>query len=176
MQLPTRVSLNQLAIARQVLHLVPTFEFKYHKAQRSQKETFFKAMQDVPFSVHALVIDKSKLAGQVKDMNGLEFTVEFITHLALRYSKIEAMNDILVIDGGTPILIQALRIRLSKECRYLGRNRLFKKIVSADSKREDGLQLADMVVGAVKDYVMGIECCYFNTFKSKVVDLWEVTV
>jgi hypothetical protein len=68
-----------------------------------------------------------------------------------------------------------LRIRLSEECRKAARARPFNKMVSRDSSREDGLQLADMMAGAVRHFVIGDEGEYYKTFTDKVVDLWQVT-
>jgi hypothetical protein len=40
-QLPERVPLSELARVRQILHLKPNFEFKYHKTTSEQKRIFF---------------------------------------------------------------------------------------------------------------------------------------
>ena len=93
--------------------------------------------------------------------------------MTLRASELDIANDVLVIDGATLALLRAVRIRLSAECRRMGRVRPFRKMVSGDSKREDGLQLADMVAGAIRRYVMGLETGYFAMFAGKVLDLWE---
>ena len=88
--------------------------------------------------------------------------------------ELDIADDILIVDGAVPSLIRDLRVRLSAICRDEGRRRPFKKIVSADSGREDGLQLADMVAGAIMQSTKGTDVEYYQTFADKVVDLWKV--
>ena len=45
--------------------------------------------------------------------------------------------------------------------------------VSADSSRDDNLQLADMIVGAVRQHIAVGESQYYATFARKVAELWE---
>jgi hypothetical protein len=173
-QLIAREPLPELAALRDEFHL-PSFEFKYQKTTTSHKNAFFSAIQAIPFRVRSVVVDKSGLDHRFVGVNGQDFIIEFIASLALRASELDISDDILVIDGTTPVFRRALRIRLSEECRKVGRRkRPFKKIISGDSYREDGLQLADMVVGAVRQHVMGIESQYYKTFEGKIVDLWRV--
>ena len=80
----------------------------------------------------------------------------------------------LIIEGSTPALVRAMRIRLSEECRNTGRVRPFRKIVGGRSRREDGLQVADMVAGAIRQHITGAESDYYRTFGSKIMDLWEI--
>ena len=172
-QMPERVPLPELAALRRMFHLPPMFEFKYYRAKPRQKEAFFQMIRPIPFRVRVVVIDKSRLGNQFAGMSGRDVTIEFIAGLTLRAGQLDLANDVLVIDGATLGLLRALRIRLSEECRELGRVRPFRKIISGDSKRDDGLQLADMVAGAIRHYVMGEETACYRTFASKVVDLWE---
>ena len=173
-QLIAREPLPELAALRGEFHL-PGFEFKYQKTTTSHRNAFFSAIQAIPFRVRAVVVDKSGLDQRFVGVSGQDFTIEFITNLTLRASELDISDDILVIDGTTSAFRRALRIRLSEECRKVGRrSRPFKKIISGDSCREDGLQLADMIVGAVRHHVMGVKSQYYNTFESKIVDLWRV--
>jgi hypothetical protein len=52
--------------------------------------------------------------------------------------------------------------------------RPFKKIVAADSSRDDGLQLADMLAGAVREYVWNNDPTYQRSFSNNIVDMWHV--
>ena len=173
-QLATREPLPALASVRRRFHLPSRFEIKYHKTTQRQKADFFQKIQTIPFRVRAVVIDKSKLEKRFMSMSGQELTIELITDLTLRASEVEIANDVLILDGVPRNFHRALRIRLSKECRLQKRTRPFKKIISADSKREEGLQLADMVAGAIRHYAMGVSSRYYKTFAHKVVDLWEI--
>ena len=173
-QLAERAPLPPLARLRQTLHLSSRFEFKYYKASAQQKASFFQAIRPLSFRVRAVVIEKARLTEPLSSINSQEFVVEFISRLVLRASDLEIANDVLIIDGATPVLLRALRIRLSAECKRNNRVRPFRKIISGDSKREDGLQLADMIAGATRHYAMDLETEHLQTFAGKVSDLWPV--
>lgn len=174
-QMAQRAAIPELATMRKALYMGTSFEFKFHSARPHQKALFFKTIQTIPFQVRAVVIDKARLGAGFARMNGQELTVEFICRLVFRAPPSDIANDVLIIDSATSPLIRTLRLRLSNECRKLERVRPFKKIVGSDSSREDGLQLADMLAGAIRHYAMGIQPEYYQTFVGKIVDLWEVS-
>jgi hypothetical protein len=173
-QMPIRESLPELDSVRDTLHLPKRFEFKYHKTKPRQKAIFFNAIQPLAFRVRAVVIDKTTVKSKFAGSKGQNFVVEFLAQLVLRAPTLDLASDILIIDGATPSYPRALRIKLSHECRKTKRVRPFKQIIGADSDREDGLQLADMIAGALRRHSAGIETEFYKTFKNKVVDLWEV--
>lgn len=173
-QLVERRPLSELALVRQKFHFPATFEFWYHKTTLAHKTAFFEAIQQLPFRVRAAVVRKADLSERFTQMSGPDFMVELTTQLILRASPLDIGGDVLIIDGATPALRRALRIRLSQACRLMKRPRPFAKIVSGDSRREDELQLADMVVGAVTQFVAGTERRHYQTFADKVVDLWQM--
>jgi hypothetical protein len=107
-------------------------------------------------------------------MTGQDFIIEFASRLIQRTSELDIGGDVLIVDGTTQAFRRQLRVRLSQESRFSGRARPFSKIISGDSRREDGLQLADMIVGAIARYVVADETSYYQTFAHKVVDLWRV--
>jgi hypothetical protein len=162
----------EIANVRRDLNLAGTFEFKYHKATKAQREVFFRSIQSLSFRVRATVIDKNRVPLELR-LQGHPFIVEWTTRLILRATDLDMANDTLVMDGAVPSLRRALRIRLSDECRRLKRERPFAKIITADSRRDDGLQLADMIVGAVRQYVIEDEQHFYTTFANKVADLWR---
>jgi len=172
-QLAVRAPLPEITAARAALHLLPVFEFKYFKTTPVQKATFFRSVQTIPFRVRAVAITKLGIPKQLTELDGQDFTIEFITHLVTRATS-KLTNDVLVIDGETPEFRRALRVKLSSEYRKIGRVRPFKKIISGNSDREDGIQLADMVAGAVREFTLGEERSYYRTFADKVLDLWQV--
>ena len=173
-QLQDTAPIPELANIRQQFHFPATFEFKYHRTKPHHRVAFFEAIKPIPLRVRAVVAGKSNLPKEFNILKGHGITIEFITRLVLRSSAPDIVNDVLIIDGNTPEFIRRLRVRLSQECRALGRVPPFRKIISGDSSREDGLQLADMIVGATRHYVMGVEKGYYKTFADKVADLWRV--
>jgi len=175
-QLTERTPLPDLALTRQQLHLPSNFEFKYHKTTFEQKTLFFRTVRSLPFRVRAVVVHKSGLPDRYLTLSGQELTVEFIVNLTLRSSPLDISDDVLVIDAAKRAFLWRLRVKLSQECRRLERVRSFRTIVGGDSSRDDGLQLADMIVGATRQHVMGIENSHYRTFAEKVTDLWEVGI
>ncbi|MBI5713976.1 MAG: DUF3800 domain-containing protein [Chloroflexi bacterium] len=173
-QLAEHAPLNELVKVRQLLHLSTSFELKYYKTTPRQKEIFFKTIRPVSFRVRAVVINKEHLAKSYHSMRGQDIMAEFISRLILRASPLDIAHDILIIDGATHPLLKATRIQLSAECRRVRRTRPFGKIVSGESKRDDCLQLADMIAGAIRQYVMEGQDDYYKLFADKVVDLWLV--
>lgn len=173
-QTPSWEPLDELAELRRGLHLLPSFEFHYAKMSSVQKDAFYHAVLPVYFRVRAAVMLKESAPRMYREMNGFDLTVELLTTLTLRASPLDISNDVLIIDGATDALRSALRIRLSEECRKMKRERPFKKILTASSRREDGLQLADMVAGAIRERAWENVPTYFRTFGRKIADLWDV--
>lgn len=171
-QLAAHQPIPEITAARGQLHLPPGFEFKFHKTTAAQRQTFFQYVQPLMFRVRAAVIDKGRVPN-LADSTGQEFIVNWTTRMILRASELDLANDVLVMDGAVPGLRRALRLQLTEACRQSGRARPFAKIISADSKRDDGLQLADMVVGAIRQYVVAKDEQLYRTLIPKVIDLWR---
>jgi hypothetical protein len=171
-QLVERAPLPQLAAIRQQFHFDPTFDFKFYKTKDRHRVAFFGAVRTLPFRVRAVVADKSNLGKAFHKLTGDQLTIEFIVQLATHVPALDLSNDNLVLDGTTPEFRRRLRVRLSQEHRELHRPMPFQKIVSGDSERDDGLQLADMIVGAIRQHVIGAQSDYYQMFADKVVGLW----
>jgi hypothetical protein len=174
-QLAAATPLHELAIVRQQLHFPLAFEFKYFKCKPRHKAVFFQAIQSAEFRVRAVVVDKSDMPDWLSGARGERLAIELIARLATRSSELDIGTDFLIVDQATPEFRRKLRIRLSAKYHELRRVRAFKKIVGGNSAREDGLQLADMIAGAVRHFVIGDEGEYYEMFADKVVDLWRVT-
>jgi hypothetical protein len=173
-QTPSWAPIDEFAELRRDLHLQPTFEFHYTKMSPPQKQAFYQSVLPILFRVRAAIVLKDRAPHQYRELTGMDMIIELLVNLTLRSSPLDICNDILVIDGATDALCSKLRIRLSQECRKIRRVRPFSKIATASSRVEDGLQLADMIVGAVRDKALGNNDAYYWTFARKVVDFWEV--
>ncbi len=173
-QLIDTQSLPALAEVRQKFHFKSNFEFKYYTIRHEIKEAFFNSAHSIPFRVRAVVADKARLESHWREYSGQELTVELAVGLIMRANPLDIANDVLIIDAATPALCRALRVRLSEECRQHQRARPFGKITGGKSDREDGLQLADMVAGAVRQHSAGEDSRCYQMFVNKVVDLWEL--
>jgi hypothetical protein len=173
-QTPGWEPIEELVDLRNDLHLSPTFEFHYAKMSPVQKQAFYDAALPLFFRVRTAIVLKERAPHLYRELSGFDMIVELLVSLTLRASPLDICNDILVIDGATDALRSTLRIRLSQECRKNRRDRPFKKIATASSRIDDGLQLADMVAGAIRDQALGHNSAYYRTFARKVVDFWEV--
>ncbi len=175
-QMPNRERIADLAALRLELHLPPGFEFHFYKLNSAQKELFYQAVQPLAFRVRACVLIKQNIPAHLSGLTGADLTMELLTHLTMRASPLDIANDILVLDGAPESFLKALRLRLSLAYKRLGRERPFKKIVASDSRHDDGLQLADMLAGAIRQYAWANEAGAYQTFARKMVDLWQVDV
>jgi hypothetical protein len=173
-QTPNWAPIEELVTLRRALHLPPLFEFHYAKMPSHLRDEFFRAISPVEFRVRATSVLKAELPHFYRQLSGSQLTIELLVNLTLRASPLDISNDILIIDGATDALRSALRVTLSLKCRKLKRIRPFKKIVTASSSREDGLQLADMVAGAIREKAWQNDQTYYRTFAKKIVDEWEV--
>ena len=88
-----------------------------------------------------------------------------------------ALGDWLAAHGITHIALESTGVYWKPVYNMLEgarhRKQPFAKFVGADSDREDGLQLADRVVGAVRHQVVEGNSQHFTTFAHKVADLWK---
>ena len=148
------------------------FEFRFHNLNERAKRRFFAAIESHPFLVRAVVVDKRRLPASFRRLSRLAFYSHFITELVLRAPDEAIRNDILILDDSTKQLKRALRVHLSKHTRELGLSRRFKKIVARESARDNAVQCADMIVGAVVEMWLRGDRLYYDTFRDKVVDLF----
>jgi hypothetical protein len=173
-QLPERAPLKPLADLRKALYVSPNFEFKYHQSKPLQKERFFKEVMAVDFRIRAVTVDKARLGPNFNTLNPQALTIELIIGLTMHASELDIANEVLIIDGATPSFCRNLRIQFSERSKWEERIRPFKNIIGGDSKREDGLQLADMIAGAIRLHVMGIASNHFDVISPRIVDLWNL--
>ena len=173
-QLPERVNLNPLAELRQELNLAEQFEFKYHKTTNLQKDRFFSEVVEIPFRARIAILNKTLIGRQFENNSPSGIIIDLIVGLAFRASELDISNDILIVDGATPSFRKELRVQFSQRCKQEKRLRPFKNIIGADSKKEDGLQLADMVAGAARVHAMGNTSQYFQAISPSIVDLWNL--
>lgn len=173
-QLSNREPVAELASLRKELNLSPNFEFHFYKMNSRQKDDFFQAIHPFSFRVRAATLIKSHIPLEYRALGSVELAAQLLVSLTLRSSNLDIANDILVLDDAPDSFLQSLRIQFTQAYKQADRDRPFKKIVSSNSKYDDGLQLADMIAGAVRQLVWEDDSAYFQTFSNKVVDLWQV--
>ena len=173
-QLPNRDPIEEFGKIRRELRVSPNFEFHFHPMTDAQKRVFFGALKPILFRVRAAVFLKKQIPLALKELSGTDVVIELITELVLRASPLDIGDDVLVLDGVAEPVRKALRIHLSKAYKQAKRERPFKKIVSGNSRTDDGLQLADMIAGAIREHVWRKDSEYFNMFRNRVIDLWQM--
>jgi len=173
-QLSNREPVTELAALRKELYLSPNFEFHFYKMNSKQKDEFFQALRPLSFRVRAAALIKSHTPLEFRALGSVELATRLLVTLTLRASPLDIANDILVLDDAPDGFLQSLRIHLTQAYKQAKRDRPFKKIVSGKSKYDDGLQIADMIAGAVRQFILESDPAYFQKFSNKVVDLWRV--
>lgn len=171
-QLANRESIPEFAAVRQQFHLKTNFEFQYYRVKQPFKEAFFYSIRNLHFQVRAVVLNKANVPPVLIGMSGTDLIVELLTKLAFRIPETVSEEAILIADSMTPQLKQQLRMRLSDGYQVAQRKRLFKKLISQTSGSSDGLQLADMVAGAIRHHITGRNSHYYAQIERKIVDLW----
>ncbi|MGD9109207.1 MAG: DUF3800 domain-containing protein [Gammaproteobacteria bacterium] len=120
-------------------------EFKFSKSRSSIKDRFFYKICKYDFLVHALVVDKKNIYSDYIRENKENFYKTCMKRLMQNDNKL-LKNVRIKIDGsGTNMFRIALR-------KYLQNHIGNQKIISlkfVDSKRDNLIQLADIVIGAV---------------------------
>ncbi len=147
-------------------------EFKFNKCSTQVKDGFFHAISSCKFCVRALVVDKSKIySGNLRENKDLfysYFVKSLLTHdgdmLAGARVKIDGSGD------------REFKTELAA---YLKRETEAGKIVSVkfeESHRNDLIQLADMVAGAIaRSYRedRSDNDRWLKMIKSKIRSIWN---
>jgi len=120
-------------------------EFKFSKTRPAIKDKFFDAICQYDFEVRALVVDKSKLYSPKLRHDTDSFYNYFVKSL-MQYDNDVLLNASIKIDGsGDKEFKKALTSYLRQS---IGQHKI-KKFKFTDSKSDNLIQLADMVVGAI---------------------------
>jgi hypothetical protein len=135
-------------LLRQEMGLSDRFEFHFNKMKASQRKKFLLAVAAYEFFYWGVVINKAKLSG-----GGFQFDGSFYKYacgLVFEIAKPHLNNTIVVVDGsGSKDFRNQLKTYLVRLLAVDSGKCLIKKLKIGDSAKNNLLQLADMVVGAV---------------------------
>jgi len=128
---------------RSRLGLRESYEFHFNNSSRAMRESFLNAVASHNFFYHGIIINKAKLTGpgfRVK-----ESFYKYACGLVFENAKPQLSQATVVIDGSGS---RDFRKQLAT---YLRRRigPLIRKVKLQDSRRNNLLQLADMVAGAI---------------------------
>lgn len=138
---------QRIDLLRKELRLDENFEFHFKKNSDYVRETFLRAILPYQFFYYGIVINKAKLFGE--GFKNKESFYKYACGLLFENAKDKIENATVVIDESGR---QLFKYQLAKYLRgKINKNgkRKIKKVKMQDSKRNNLLQLADMVSGAI---------------------------
>lgn len=149
-------------------------EFKFSKTHPAIKDKFFEAVCVYGFEVRALVVDKSRLYSH-KLRNDTDSFYNYFVKTLMQYDNDVLLNASIKIDGsGDKEFKKALVAYLRQS---LGQHKI-KKFKFIDSKSDNLVQLADMMVGAIarsysENRKDGDRWLKILRKKGKITNIWE---
>lgn len=162
---------DELQQLRKALNLSALFEFRYHDTRSaSRRAAFFVLMRSLDVHVRAAIVDKTQLPDQVRTWGEAEM-YEYALGEIVKHSLPSELNEaILVVDGEASKRNFILRLRTwaTRLAREQKRERIFKSIVLRESRREGGLQFADMAAGVLAEMAQHGESAYETYVMSKI--------
>jgi hypothetical protein len=132
-----------IAELRNKLHIYP--EFKFSKTRPEIKDAFFEALCKFNFKVHALIVKKNIIYNVHLPETAESFYNHFVQALIHHNSSILNNASIKIDGSGDKEFTKTLNAYLRHQT---GQHRI-NKIKFADSKRNNLIQLADMIAGAI---------------------------
>lgn len=142
-----------LVSLRRDRRLPKDYEFHYVKTAKKVRQAFFQTLEQLDFTVDVLIVAKEDLPREYRRKNQYALYREFVSDLVRKVSEETFEGAILMVDARTTtdLLTQTLRVAVSQALRSKGVKRGLKKVRGKRSEKEDGLQLADMVAGAIAE-------------------------
>ena len=140
---------DRITLLRREMRLDPCFEFRFNKCRRSFREQFLNAIAPYQFFYYGIVINKdpAKLWGE--GFKHKESFYKYTSGLVFEKAKTFLNNATVVIDGsGSKDFRRQLEWYLKRRINDPGQC-LIRKVKVQGSSRNNLLQLADMVAGAV---------------------------
>jgi hypothetical protein len=153
------------------------FEFHFNKLNNYYRTEFLKRMAGFDFSYFSMVLNKTELYAE-----GFKFKDSFYKYtckLVFDNAKAYLSNATVIVDGsGSKEFRKQLEGYLKRRINASDENKHIKKLKIQDSHRNNLLQLADMVCGAVARSFRenrGEDCAEFRKLmrkREKYVQLW----
>ncbi len=147
---------QRIGLLRKELNLPDDFEFHFHRNSKRVREVFLKAVLPYQFFYYGVVINKAKLFGD--GFRNKESFYKYASNLLFQNSKEKLVRATVVIDeSGREKFRYELAQYLRKKMNDADGLRRIHKVKMQDSKRNNLLQLADMVAGAVTRSLDGLK-------------------
>lgn len=162
---------EELQRLRKALNVPPAFEFHFHETRSHERRAaFFVLLRSLDVRIRAAMVDKSRMPPEARFWGEQEMYEYAIGAIVEESLPSELNQAILVIDGepGKEKFVVRLRTWASRLARSQNRDRIFKAIVVKESRREEGLQFADMAAGVIAEIAEHGESPYESYVMSKI--------
>ena len=149
-------------------------EFKFRKTHRKEKLTFLKLAANYNFEIYAVYIDKTKFPTNYK-YPGKKSLYNWTTRELLKI--IPLSNAYITLDGKYQKEYK-LRVRSYLRQGFNSNEKQIKKIDVHDSGRDNLIQLADMIAGAINRHLEAQKSdseLYYNIIKKKITTMKELS-
>lgn len=146
-----------LVSLRRELGLSPLFEFHYRQTPPELKEAFFDVLTGSPFSSDILVVHKPSLPRSFVRMKEAEIYGHFASDLILRTGQTTVEQALLLVDAqrSDMVLVRGIRVAVSFALEEAEVAYGVRKVKARPAREEDGIQIADMIAGAMVDRLEG---------------------
>ena len=152
------------------------WEFKFNKSSKARRLEFLELVKDLDFEIFGVIVKKRKLVDDNIDLK--ESLLAHACRLACE-SALEALDDAtVIIDGaGSRHVRRQMNTYLKKELNRAGdEKKRIRKVKIEDSRKNNLLQLADMVSGAIaRSYSQKSDASVYRSvlsFKEMSVEIW----
>ena len=135
---------QRIQLLKRELRLSEKFEFKFRRLRKDQRIKFFEAVLPYSFFYFGIVINKEKLYGEGFKVK--ESFYKYTCSLVFANAKPHLKDAIIIIDGtGSREFKRQLKTYLRKK---IGMS-IIKKVKLQSSEKNNLIQLADMIAGAI---------------------------
>lgn len=135
---------QRIQLLKRELRLPESFEFKFRRLRKDQRIKFFEAVLPYSFFYFGIVINKEKLYGEGFKVK--ESFYKYTCSLVFANAKPHLKDAVIVIDGtGSREFKRQLKTYLRKK---IGTS-IIKKVKLQSSEKNNLIQLADMIAGAI---------------------------
>lgn len=139
---------ERIDLLRGEMGLPDRFEFHFNKLKRDLRKQFLTAVAPFDFFYWGIVIDKAGLTE--RDFHLKESFYKYTCGLVFENAKPRLTNTTVVIDGSSSKYFrQQLKTYLARRLKDDAGRSLIKTLKTQDSRKNNLLQMADMIVGAI---------------------------
>lgn len=151
------------------------FEFKFNKSSKELRRSFLYIIKDCKFRIRALILDKEKVRDINLQYSSPDFYKHFIKELLLRNKDILNYAKVRIDSYEDRPFKRSFTVYLRKNLKSYDFK--IKDIKFLDSKKDNLIQMVDMIVGSIKRYYLK-QKTDFNYYKplidSKIEKIFEL--